>query len=119
MKKNEQVAECTGDVLVLQLARVALPVFALVVIYVVSLTAPARLALTLQGTLELELYLEKSPLRLVGGLFIYDHCCFIKAPPHILKEAFGCSLSYVVLKFSSLWVQYSLFSLTASRTLIK
>ncbi|KAJ0052850.1 hypothetical protein Pint_02182 [Pistacia integerrima] len=54
MKKNEQVAECTGDVLDRQRARVALPVFALVVTYVVSLTAAARLASTLQGMLKLE-----------------------------------------------------------------
>lgn len=86
MKKNEQVAECTGDVLVLQRARVALPVFALVVTYVVSLTAAARLALTLQGMLKLE-HPKQSPFRAgippFFGWVIYDHYCFIKAHPHI------------------------------------
>ena len=48
MKKNELVVECTGGVLVLQLAKVALPVFALVVKFVVSQTVAARLASTLQ-----------------------------------------------------------------------
>lgn len=54
MKKSELVAGCIGDAFVLQHARAALPVFALVVRSAVSLTAAARHALTLQGTQKLK-----------------------------------------------------------------
>lgn len=54
MKKKEAVAEFTEDALILQPAKVALLVCALVVIYAVFQIALARLVWTLQGMPKLE-----------------------------------------------------------------
>lgn len=68
MMKSEQVAGYTGAATVLQHARVVLPVCALGVKSVGSLTAVAKLALTSPGMPELE-SLQCSPFR-VGSLVV-------------------------------------------------